>query len=335
VAGHDLIAACWTTAGACDAMGPDDRSPVPVRERVAAATEAGFSGFGIGHSDLVDIERGLGFAGFRALLDEYGVQHLELEVLDQFHSTGETRARSDAKRADLLRAAESLGALRMKCIGSFAGGEVDVERAADEFGRLCEQARAASGMSVGLEPMPFSDIRTPATALGIVSRAGQANGGVFLDVWHVARAGLGMQELASIPVEHIAGVELDDADAEVRGTLLEDTFNGRRFPGEGVLDVQGFVDAVTTTDYPVPGPVKSRLPPDPEHHNCTREPARGGGSGRRPHRHRPDGRDAAHRGCNPKRLHLEPIITRHGSADAWPASVSEWRNRDRLDHCAA
>jgi sugar phosphate isomerase/epimerase len=248
----DLIAACWTTAGACDAMGPDDRSPVPIRERIAAATEAGFTGFGIGHSDLMDLERDIGFAAFRALLDEYGVVHLELEVLDQFHATGEARARSDAKRADLLRAAEALGALRMKSIGSFAGGEADVERAADEFGRLCEEARAASGMSVGLEPMPFSDIRTPDVALEIVRRAGQDNGGVFLDVWHVARAGLGMGELASIPAEHIAGVELDDADAEVRGTLLEDTFNGRRFPGEGVLDVRGFVDAVTKTGYPGP-----------------------------------------------------------------------------------
>ena len=252
MSGTDLIAACWTTAGACDAMGPDDRSPVPIRERVAAATDAGFTGFGIGHLDLMDVERNIGFAGFRALLDEYGVKHLELEVLEQFHSTGEIRARSDAKRADLLRAAESLGALRMKSIGSFAGGEVDVERAADEFGRLCEQARSASGMSVGLEPMPFSDIRTPDIALDIVTRAGRANGGVFLDVWHVARAGLEMKSLATIPVEHIAGVELDDADAEVRGTLLEDTFNGRRFPGEGVLDVRGFVDAVTKTGYSGP-----------------------------------------------------------------------------------
>jgi sugar phosphate isomerase/epimerase len=225
---------------------------VPIRERVAAATDAGFTGFGIGHLDLMDVERNIGFAGFRALLDEYGVKHLELEVLEQFHSTGEIRARSDAKRADLLRAAESLGALRMKSIGSFAGGEVDVERAADEFGRLCEQARSASGMSVGLEPMPFSDIRTPDIALDIVTRAGRANGGVFLDVWHVARAGLEMKSLATIPVEHIAGVELDDADAEVRGTLLEDTFNGRRFPGEGVLDVRGFVDAVTKTGYSGP-----------------------------------------------------------------------------------
>ncbi|MBK1787175.1 sugar phosphate isomerase/epimerase family protein [Prauserella cavernicola] len=252
VSGHELIAACWTTAGACDAMGPDDRSPVPIRERVAAAVAAGFAGFGIGYLDLMEVERTVGFAAFRALLDEYGVRYLELEVLDQFHSTGETRARSDAKRADLLRAAESLGALRMKSIGSVAGGEVDIERAADDFGRLCEQAKAASGMSVGLESMPFTDIRTPDVALEIVSRAGQANGGIFLDIWHVARAGLDVSEVASLPVEHIAGVEIDDADAEVRGTLIEDTFNERRFPGEGVLDVQGFVDAVAKTGYSGP-----------------------------------------------------------------------------------
>ena len=59
----ELIAACWTTAGACEPLGADDRSPVPIRDRLEAASRAGFAGFGIRHGDLLDVERELGLAG--------------------------------------------------------------------------------------------------------------------------------------------------------------------------------------------------------------------------------------------------------------------------------
>ena len=39
----ELIAACWTTAGACEPLGADDRSPVPIRDRLEAASRAGFA----------------------------------------------------------------------------------------------------------------------------------------------------------------------------------------------------------------------------------------------------------------------------------------------------
>jgi hypothetical protein len=58
------IAACPTTAGACEPMGADNRSPVPIRERVVAASQVGFAGFGIRHEDLLDVERTFSFAKF-------------------------------------------------------------------------------------------------------------------------------------------------------------------------------------------------------------------------------------------------------------------------------
>src|SRR4051812_40499545 len=48
------------------------------------------------------------------------------------------------------------------------------------------------------------------------------------------------------------GIELDDAGAVIQGTLLEDTFNGREFPGEGILDVRRFVQAIKATGYDGP-----------------------------------------------------------------------------------
>lgn len=55
--------------------------------------------------------------------------------------------------------------------------------------------------------------------------------------------------MATIPGQWIVDVELDDAPIAFEGDMMADTFNGRRLPGEGELDVQGFVDAVTATGY--------------------------------------------------------------------------------------
>jgi|tagenome__1003787_1003787.scaffolds.fasta_scaffold20698470_2 hypothetical protein len=86
-----LIAACWTTAGACDPMGPDDRSPLPIEDRVGTHACARFVGFGIRHGDLLEVERGLGFPGFRSLLDDNGIEHLELEFLEGWYADGSHR----------------------------------------------------------------------------------------------------------------------------------------------------------------------------------------------------------------------------------------------------
>ncbi|WP_153394435.1 sugar phosphate isomerase/epimerase family protein [Ornithinicoccus halotolerans] len=251
MAEYDLIAACWTTAGACDPMGSDDRSPLPIEDRVRAAARAGFTGFGIRHGDILHVEDSLGFPGFRSLLDDHGIRHLELEFLEGWYADGAERAASDAQRADLLRAAEALGARHIKIGGHFAGGPLHVERVAAELHRLAAEASDA-GTRVGIEPMPFADVRTPELGLEIVRKADHPAAGLFVDIWHVARAGVDFESLASLPGQYLFGVELDDARAQVSGTLIEDTFNGREFPGEGVLDVPAFVEAVQRTGYQGP-----------------------------------------------------------------------------------
>ncbi|WP_396912541.1 sugar phosphate isomerase/epimerase family protein [Mycolicibacterium sp.] len=247
----DVIAACWTTAGAAAPEGPDDRSPVPICERVEAAAQAGFTGFGIRHADLLAVEDGMGFTNFRRLLDDHGMRHLEIEFLEDWYKTGDLRTRSDLQREDLLRAADSLGVTRIKVGCHMRGGSYDVDRVAEELALLGDQA-ARVGTIIGVEPMPFADIQTPAAALEIVVKAGNPSAGVFLDLWHVGRAGIDMQSLSEIPAEYIAGVELADADREIRGGLFNDTINHRRFPGEGSLDAVGFIKSVAETGYSGP-----------------------------------------------------------------------------------
>ncbi|WP_413802518.1 sugar phosphate isomerase/epimerase family protein [Streptomyces iranensis] len=250
----DLIATCWTTAGACEPLSSDDRSPLPIRQRVEAASEAGFRGFGIRHGDLREVEETLGFSAFRRMLDDHGMVHVELEFLGGWSSDDpEVRSASAVLRADLLRAAEALGARHIKVGGVLAaeGGTLDTDRVATRFARLAEDA-AQAGTMVGLEPMPFFEIRTPQIAQEIVEKAGHPSGGLFLDVWHVARAGVDYEDIAALSARQIVGVELDDASQCIVGTLWEDTHNARLFPGEGDLNVKSFVSAVKRTGYTGP-----------------------------------------------------------------------------------
>ena len=86
----------------------------------------------------------------------------------------------------------------------------------------------------------------------IVEGANQPNGGLLLDIWHLARGGIDYNEITKIPQRFIGSIELDDADEEVVGSLWDDTIHRRRLPGEGALDPRTFLRAVQSAGYQGP-----------------------------------------------------------------------------------
>ena len=248
---QDLLATCWTTAGDAAPLRGDERSPLPLRERVESAAAAGFRGFGLVYADLVVAERDDGMAGIRSLLDDNGLVHLELELLTDWWADGPRRRRSDEVRRKLLQAAGALGARHVKVAPDVSGEPWDHDRWVAEFAVLAEDARQA-GTRVGLEFLPWSNIRTVHDGLRLVRDAGHDAGGLVIDVWHTERAGTPPAELAGVPLRHIVGVELSDADAGQVGTLFEDTANRRRLCGEGSFDLQGCIRALRAAGWAGP-----------------------------------------------------------------------------------
>jgi len=248
---QDLLATCWTTAGDAAPLRGDERSPLPLRERVESAAAAGFRGFGLVYADLVVAERDYGMAGIRSLLDDNGLVHLELELLTDWWADGPRRRRSDEVRRKLLEAAGALGARHVKVAPDVSGEPWDHDRWVAEFAVLAEDARQA-GTRVGLEFLPWSNIRTVHDGLRLVRDAGHDAGGLVIDVWHTERAGTLPAELAGVPLRHIVGVELSDADAGQVGTLFEDTANRRRLCGEGAFDLQGCIRALRAAGWAGP-----------------------------------------------------------------------------------
>ncbi|MEW5420279.1 sugar phosphate isomerase/epimerase [Amorphus sp. 3PC139-8] len=136
--------------------------------------------------------------------------------------------------------AAELGAEGLLAIGSFDHGAVDRSRQIDCFGQLCERA-AGNDLRVGLEPIPFWGIPTLRAALEIVDTVGAPNGGLMLDSWHFYRGDPDIALLERVPGEKIFGVQLADAEWEVRGDLQQDCLEHRLLPGDGDFPLDAFM----------------------------------------------------------------------------------------------
>ena len=246
-----LLAGYWTIAGKIESFIDNDRSPFDFRDRAEAAARAGYTGMGLKHADLMAVAARYGFPEMKSILASNSLKHLELEALFDWFATGERRRQSDLVRKDLLTAAERLGARHLKVVGDFQQGDWPLDRLAACFGALCAEA-ANAGTRVGLELIPFSNVRDLATALAIVGETAATNGGVLLDIWHVTRGGIDYQDLAGIPKECIVSVELNDASERQVGSMLEDSIHRRKLCGQGDFDVPAFIRAVLTAGYDGP-----------------------------------------------------------------------------------
>jgi sugar phosphate isomerase/epimerase len=243
-----LIAAYFTLAGNILPLAPTMASPISLADRARAAARAGYAGIGLHSDDMVQSVQRHGYAGVRGILDDSGLKHLEIEALLDWFVDGERRRSSDAVRKIMLDGANHLRAFQIKVTGDLFGGEWPIDRMAREFSTLCRQASDV-GANVCIEVLPFSNIRDLSTALEIVAGADAPNGGLLIDIWHMARGGIPFDQIASIPARHLKHIEIDDADEAIVGTLLEDTIRNRRLPGEGSFDIPTFLTSVMRTGY--------------------------------------------------------------------------------------
>jgi sugar phosphate isomerase/epimerase len=127
----------------------------------------------------------------------------------------------------------------------------DPDHWAAELAGLAAQAEGV-GARLGLEFFPWSNVKTLHDGLRLVEATGHDAAGVVIDAWHIERAHTPVADLASVPLHRIVGVELNDADPDVVGTLFEDTVHRRRYCGEGSFDLPGIVAALRTAGWTGP-----------------------------------------------------------------------------------
>ena len=244
----ELVASCWTSAGNVAPLQIPETSPVPIADRIGAIASTGWSGFGLAHDDLAAVRSTLGFPALRSLIDDAGLRHVEVELLSDWWDESLShrwRPQSDL----LLEAAETLGAKFIK-VGTTIGKPLDdLNFLVEPLRRLTAEA-ALRGTRIALEPMPFSMVGSVPAAADLMRKVDMPGCGLVVDYWHVFRAGTTLDELSrSLDADQVFGVELNDADAEIRGSLFEDTRDNRRLCGQGEQDVTGFIKTLKSIGF--------------------------------------------------------------------------------------
>lgn len=250
----ELCASYWSIAGDVGCAEPNEVSPFDFRTRVEVASRTGFRGMGFVHADLMAVSAKLGYAEMKRILDDNGIRHVEVEIVMDWFTDGERRAASNRVRSDLFRAAEALGAHHVKIGGSLEDNGNKVwprETLARDFAAICAEAKNI-GTLIALEPMPFTNLRSIRQGVEMIRDSGATNGGLMLDIWHLARGGIDFADITWMPKELIYWVEIDDAAPEVVDNLWIDTIHHRKLPGEGSLDIQAFLSRVFDTGYSGP-----------------------------------------------------------------------------------
>ena len=101
-------------------------------------------------------------------------------------------------------------------------------------------AVADVGLKIAVEAFAWSAINSVPTACDLLARVDAPNAGHLLDVWHFYNTGSTTESITDLDVTTVAAVQLNDGP-RVHDNFLWNARNTRLLPGEGDLDVRGFV----------------------------------------------------------------------------------------------
>jgi len=186
------------------------------------------------------------FSRTKAALAATGVRLLDIEV---------ARIIKEAKPRDYLPAMEAAAQLGGKHVLSSAWCD-DLPYIQDFFVELCGLAQQF-GLTVDLEFVTWSGIRTLNEAADLVRASRCANAGIVIDTLHFDRCHADLAALGSLPREWFRFVQICDAPAKYsteRDELIRIGRDARLYLGEGGIDVAGILRRLPT------GPLSIEIP---------------------------------------------------------------------------
>lgn len=195
--------------------------------------------------------------GARELLNKHGL------VVGSIGLPVEWRGSEERFRADLpklTQAAAAAAALGCTSCCTYVLPSTDLNAAhfmalATRRLRTCAQILGAYGIRLGLEFVGPHHLRTRwkhpfiwtvEETLDWIDAIGESNVGLLYDAYHWYTNGLTAADIEKLRPEQIVHVHINDApDVPVEDVLD----NGRVYPGEGVIDLAGFLQALAKIGY--------------------------------------------------------------------------------------
>lgn len=124
----------------------------------------------------------------------------------------------------------------------------------DDMSAFAERLAALSAISkdrnirLGLEFMPFSGLKTIQRTSQVISESAAENAGYVMDALHIVRSGGTMDDVKAVDPARIFLAQVCDAShvgaSRTIDELVDEARNHRAYPGEGEIDLFGFIDAL-------------------------------------------------------------------------------------------
>jgi 4-hydroxyphenylpyruvate dioxygenase len=222
-----------------------------LRDKLEACAAVGFDGVEIMEADLLTFDGSP--ADVRQICADLG---LTIEVYQPFR---DFEAMPDPQRARNLDRAErkfdvmqALGTdLVLVCSNTQSAAIDDDSRAAADLAEMAERA-GRRGLRVGFEALSWGrHVNRWGHAWHIVQRAAHPALGLIVDSFHTLSLGDDPSGIAQVPAEKLFLVQMADAP-KLSMDVLSWSRHFRNFPGQGDLDVVGFMRAVLASGYTGP-----------------------------------------------------------------------------------
>jgi 4-hydroxyphenylpyruvate dioxygenase len=220
-------------------------------EKLKAISRAGFDGVEIFENDLLYFDGSP--ADVRRICADLGLQIMLFQPFRDFEGVSPARLVRNLERARRkFELMHELGTDRvLVCSNASAdsmGGDALI---VDQLGQFADLARS-EGVMAGYEALAWGrHVNSYKHAWQLVDTLDHPNLGLILDSFHTLSIGDSVDEIARIPADRIAFVQIADAP-KMAMSVLEWSRHYRCFPGQGDLDVAGFTRQVLASGYAGP-----------------------------------------------------------------------------------
>ncbi|MCM3782566.1 sugar phosphate isomerase/epimerase [Neobacillus mesonae] len=221
---------------------------------IQKAAEYGFDAVDLDAEALINK---LGVEGANQLLDENGIIIGSIGLNVEWRGTDEQFKQDLTKLAAAAAAAEELAC---KSCTTYILPSTD-EKAASFMAksitrlRLCGEILGAYGIHLGLEFVGPHHLRTAwknpfiwtaHETLELCDAIGLSNVGLLVDFYHCHTTGLTPADMLKLNASQIVHVHINDAHDLAVEQLLD---NDRIYPGEGVIDLGGYINSLEKIGY--------------------------------------------------------------------------------------